>query len=136
MVSDRPASIAWVSHTAEISADWPTSGWAIRQISAIPSSPRLICMVGRLRSSTLRLSSQAVVTMKQGLKNSDGWNWNPGNWIQRAAPLAPPPMNGTSSNATRQPSVPMTASRFSRRMSSIEVASISGRPSATQPNWR
>ena len=98
--------------------------------------PKLSGSTGTVRSSKRAASSQAVVTMRQGFRNSDGCSWKPPNASQRVAPFTSAPISGTSSSRQKKPAVPSTDSRRAHGMESIDTPSSTGSPRATQNSWR
>ena len=57
--------------------------------------------IGSERSFSFSDSSQAMLTMNSGFRNSDGWNWVKPTPSQRRAPFTSWPMTGTRNEQGR-----------------------------------
>ena len=73
----------------------PKLGWRMSSSATIPVSAAVSGTTGSERSFSFSDSSQAMVTMNRGFRNSDGWNWAKPAPIQRRAPFTSVPMIGT-----------------------------------------
>ncbi len=102
----------------------------------MPVKMKLIVTTGRSGSLSRSDNSQAIATMKQGFKNSDGWNSDTPRSIQRRAPLCTTPMNGTSARQARKISAQISAIRRASATGAIDTAIISGTETPTHINWR
>ena len=87
-------------------------------------------------SPSLRLSSHAIATTKNGLRNSDGCTWPIPKLIQRFAPFTSGPTTGTKISSTRKNAAPNRDSRRARSRGIIEIPIITGMPRPIQASWR
>jgi hypothetical protein len=91
-----------------ITPDMPISGCACSSARMTQKIAKAISMQGKRGDRLPSLISQAVVTAKQGLRNSDGCTDMSGKAIQRRAPLISMPttrVEAVSSSAIRQPTI-------------------------------
>src|SRR3546814_2345818 len=65
--------------------------------------------------------------MKNGLRNSDGWNCPIPTENQRRAPFTSAPMNGTAISSATHTAQPISARRLAVCTGSIETKNMTGR---------
>ncbi len=114
----------------------PKSGCSISSTPISASSPAETVNTGRLLSFSLRLSSHASATTKNGFRNSDGWSWPTPSSIQRTAPFFSAPMNGTAASSARKMMPPPIEKRLARSRGIIEIRIITGSETAIHMIWR
>ena len=114
----------------------PRLGCFISRIATTPVSTAVSGTTGRLSSLSFIDSTQAMVTMKRGFRNSDGWNRVKPASSQRTAPFRSTPMTGTRNSSRMQIAAPRIESRRAVFCASIETPIITGTASAIQNSWR
>ncbi len=115
---------------------WPKSGWSISITATHAVMPPVISTVGSSGSLTRSDSSQAVVTMNMGLRNSEGWNCAKPNPSQRRAPFTDTPTNGVSARQHSSTTVPTSAIRRAVASGIIDTPNSTGIDSPTQISCR
>ena len=114
----------------------PKLGWRISSSATIPVSTAVSGTTGSERSFSFSDSSQAMVTMNSGFRNSDGWNWAMPKPSQRRAPFTSVPITGTRNSRPVKTTAPSRQSRRARALGSIETTIITGMATAIHISWR
>ena len=104
----------------------PKLGCCISSSAMTPVSTAVSGTTGSDASFSFSDSSQAMVTMNSGFRNSDGWNW-----VKPDAEPAPRavhlvPMTGTRNSRTVKRTAPTIDSRRAVALGSIETPIITG----------
>ena len=111
----------WIMKTAPITAIMPTSGCFFRIATIATNRTRAIKMPLKRGLRRCSASSQAVVSAKQGFRNSLGWMRLPRMEIQRCAPLVSTPITMVSAVAVSAPANPNRASRRTSRGGNMDT---------------
>src|SRR3569623_1432358 len=108
---DTPDISNSANHTVQNTTVWPKSGWSISNVATIAvSAPVNTPTINGVNPSLPFIdNSQATATMKQGFRNSDGWNCAMPTPSQRRAPFTSTPASGTSISVIRHTAQPIRA---------------------------
>ena len=131
-----PAIISSAIHTVQTMIVWPKSGCIISSPTTSATIPPVMTTVGRLSSFALSDSSHARVTIRNGFRNSDGWNWTRPGPSQRRAPLTVTPMNGVAARAAVITPAPINAMRRAAATGIIDTPISTGSDTAIHTSWR
>ena len=133
---EMPASISSTIHTMPNTIVWPKSGCFISSAATSAVSTPVRGITGRSASFDRIDRNQAVVTMKKGFRNSEGWTLAKPKPIQRRAPLISAPKNAATATSTMHTAVPRIAMRRARFTGSIDTTSSTGTDTPTHTAWR
>ena len=106
-----PATKSWMKNTPVTTASMPMSGCDFSSSAITPKTPNARIMPGKRLARWPSAISHAATTAKQGLRNSLGCTENPGNAIQRRAPLISTPITIVSAVSISAMAQPANATR-------------------------